>query len=64
MHSRMGARPWVARTQHAYAALLLRRGGPGDQERAAVLLTRALDTTQALGMQRLGEQVRALLDGG
>ena len=61
MHSRMRARPWLARTQHAYAALLLRRDGLGDRERAALLLARALDTAQALGMQRLGEQIGTLI---
>src|SRR3954447_21702780 len=32
MHTSMGARPWHARTQVAYAEMLLARRGPGDLE--------------------------------
>jgi hypothetical protein len=35
--TRMGARPWVAETQLAYAALLLERGGSEDRRRAEAL---------------------------
>ena len=38
MNARMGVRPWLARTQHDYAHMLLARGGPGDRERATALL--------------------------
>ena len=34
MHERMGARPWVARTQLAYAEMLLARRQRGDKARA------------------------------
>jgi hypothetical protein len=30
MHQRMGARPFIARTQYAYAAMLVTRSAPGD----------------------------------
>jgi hypothetical protein len=59
-HVRLGARPLVARTQHAYAAMLLSRGQPGDREKALVLLAHALETAQKLGMQHLAETAGAL----
>ena len=31
MNERMGARPWLAHTQHDYARMLLVRDGPGDR---------------------------------
>lgn len=60
MHERMGARPWVARTAHAYAGLLLRRNAPSDRERAEALLGRAGETARSLGMKRLEAQIAAL----
>jgi serine/threonine protein kinase/tetratricopeptide (TPR) repeat protein len=36
-NERLGARPWLARTRLAYAALLRARGASGDAERAAEL---------------------------
>jgi class 3 adenylate cyclase len=68
MNTRMGARPWVAQTQHDYAKMLLARDGPGDpstgsgqdRERALELLTQALDTAQELGMKALVERTLAL----
>ena len=35
MNARQRARPWLAHTQHQYAAMLLARNGAGDRERAA-----------------------------
>ena len=35
MNARMGARPWLARTQDDFARMLLARGGPGDRARRA-----------------------------
>jgi class 3 adenylate cyclase len=60
MNARMGARPYVARTQYDYAQMLLRRGGPGDREKALGLVTQALATAQALGMKPLVEKALAL----
>jgi tetratricopeptide (TPR) repeat protein len=60
MHARLGARPLLARTQSAYAAMLLTRHQPGDQEQARTLVEAALTTAQALGMQGIVEQVLAL----
>lgn len=51
MNARMGARPWLAHTQHDYARMLLRRDRPGDKERALELLAQAVTTYQELGME-------------
>ncbi|HLA19075.1 MAG TPA: adenylate/guanylate cyclase domain-containing protein, partial [Dehalococcoidia bacterium] len=60
MNARMGARPWVAHTQHDYADMLLRRGAKGDREKALGLATETLDTAQELGMKALVEKALAL----
>jgi len=52
--------PWLARTQYQYADTLLRRGEPGDREKALALVTQALDTAQRLSMVTLVEQALAL----
>jgi class 3 adenylate cyclase len=52
-NAEMGARPWLAHTQHRYADMLLARAQPGDRERALELLAGALDIAQGLGMKRL-----------
>jgi tetratricopeptide (TPR) repeat protein len=62
MHTRMGARPWLAHTQHDYAAMLLQRAAPGDHERARDLIAHALTASEQLGMTRLSERCRTLLD--
>jgi len=51
MNERMGARPWLARTQDDYARMLFVHGEPGDAERAQRLLDEALDTYRELGME-------------
>jgi class 3 adenylate cyclase len=56
MNTRMGARPWVARTQYDYANMLLARAQPGDREKALDLVTQALDTAQELGMKTVVER--------
>jgi tetratricopeptide (TPR) repeat protein len=56
-NERMGARPWVARTQCEYAQLLQARDAPGDHERARELLGAALETARALGMVTLAARV-------
>jgi tetratricopeptide (TPR) repeat protein len=68
LNTRIGARPWAARTQADLAALLLARDQPGDRERAVELLAAALGTARRLGMtafaKRAGEDlVRAGGDG-
>jgi DNA-binding SARP family transcriptional activator len=41
LSERIGARPWLAHTQDDHAHMLLRRGQPGDADRAHHLLERA-----------------------
>jgi DNA-binding CsgD family transcriptional regulator len=60
MNARIGARPWLAHTQHQYAVMLLARHQPGDRERAMHLLDEALTMSRALGMQALEAQVVVL----
>ena len=60
MNARMGARPFVAHTQHQYANMLLARDAPGDREKALELVTEALDAAQEMGMKGLVEKALAL----
>ena len=60
MHSRMGARPWLAYTQHDFARMLLARGEARDRDRARELAGEALDTARELGMVRLAERAEVL----
>jgi len=50
LNARIGAQPWMARTQADLATLLLARDQPGDRERAIELLAAALGTARRLGM--------------
>jgi len=61
MHERMGARPWVARTQIAYADMLLTRRARGDRARARALLGDAVITAEALGMPVVAQRARELV---
>ncbi len=56
---RMGATPFVAHTQAAYAGMLLDRAGPGDLDRAALLRARASATADRLGMALLAGRLAA-----
>jgi eukaryotic-like serine/threonine-protein kinase len=58
---RMGARPWVAHAEHAYAALLAQSDEPAEREQAFELLTSAAAICEDIGMPRLGGQIAALL---
>ncbi|MBV8979674.1 MAG: hypothetical protein JO086_02130 [Acidimicrobiia bacterium] len=53
LNAAMGARPWVAHTQHEYAQVLLASGNDGHRERAAELLAAARQTAEDLGMAAL-----------
>ena len=64
MHERMGARPWVARTQLAYAEMLLARRRAGDKARARDLLADAVLTADALGMRCFAQRARDLVPAG
>ncbi len=60
MNTALGAPPWIAYTQHAYAHVLLAGGDPGDREAALSLLAQALWTAERLGIQRLRRQILAV----
>jgi hypothetical protein len=60
MHERMGARPWVARTQLAYADMLLARRRRGDRARARELLGEAVLISDVLGMPVVAARAREL----
>jgi DNA-binding CsgD family transcriptional regulator/tetratricopeptide (TPR) repeat protein len=60
MNQRIGARPFVARTQYAYADMLIKRRALDDQTRASSVLERAMTTAAELGMVRLQRQASVL----
>ena len=57
--ARHGGRPWLAHTQHHYAALLAQRRG-GGVPRSSALLNAALETSRELGMTALEQRCLAL----
>jgi tetratricopeptide (TPR) repeat protein len=59
LNTRLGARPWLAHTQHDYAAMLLARGCPADQPRSRALLAAASTTAAELGMRALADKCAA-----
>ena len=59
MNARMGARPWLAHTQHEYADMLLARNQPGDRDKAMALFNEALTTARELGMRALEARITA-----
>jgi hypothetical protein len=56
-----GARPDAARIQFESAIALLQRDAPGERERAAATLRRALATANELGMATLAADVESRL---
>jgi predicted ATPase/class 3 adenylate cyclase/DNA-binding CsgD family transcriptional regulator len=62
MNTRMGARPWLAHTQHQYAVMLLARHQPGDRDQAMSLLHEALATARALGMHALEGRITIYIE--
>jgi class 3 adenylate cyclase len=63
-HERIGAPPWLARTQLAQARLLLRAAGDGaDGESARQLAGEALATARRLGLGTVERRAAAVLDG-
>ena len=61
LNERMGARPWVAHTQHDLARMLAARDEAGDAERAEQLLEAALPVARELGMGSLELKISSLL---
>ena len=62
MNARMGARPWLAHTQHQYAVMLLARHQPGDRDKAMSLLQEALTTARELGMHALERRIAVYVE--
>jgi tetratricopeptide (TPR) repeat protein len=60
MNARLGARPWLAHSQHDYARMLLARNQPGDRERARELLAECVSTYRELGMEPWAEAASGL----
>jgi hypothetical protein len=56
VNERIGARPWLAHTQHDFARLLVER----DPERAQERLETCLQTCRELGLAALEEEARSL----
>ncbi|MEJ7715067.1 MAG: hypothetical protein WKF40_04905 [Thermoleophilaceae bacterium] len=61
-HRRIGATPWLARTQLDWAAMLLNRSSAGDAGRAAELLGEALLAARALGLEAVERRAVSLLE--
>jgi hypothetical protein len=61
--TRARARPNHARTQKAYAGMLLARNGTDDRAQALHLLDEALQTAEEFGMNRLHEEASILRSG-
>jgi tetratricopeptide (TPR) repeat protein len=60
MNEDLRAWPWLAHTQHEYAAMLRARAERGDAARAAALLAAAAETAEHLEMPALQQQIRKL----
>ena len=60
MNTRIGAIPFLALTQQEYGVMLLKRGDPGDRERANQIFDQALATANEIGMKGLIKEVNAL----
>jgi tetratricopeptide (TPR) repeat protein len=59
-HARMGARPWLAHTQYAYAVMLLKQGQAAHRSRASALLQQASNTARELEMPILRQRAETL----
>jgi tetratricopeptide (TPR) repeat protein len=60
--ARMGARPWLAHSQHEYARMLLTRDRP-DQARAEALLAESAETAEEVGMPALAAGIAETRQG-
>jgi hypothetical protein len=61
-HRAAGALPYLAHTQREFAGMLLGRHGPGDLERAGLLLAEAIETYRRLGMEPWLRRAEAMTD--
>jgi tetratricopeptide (TPR) repeat protein len=64
MKTRMGARPYLARTQYEYAEMLRARGQPEDRAKALARLDEALGIACEVGTQSRDHPSHALMKGG
>jgi predicted ATPase len=60
MNKRIRAIPSLALTQQEYGAMLMKRGDPGDREKAHQIFDQALATANEIGMHGLIREVNAL----
>ncbi len=60
VHTRLGLRPRLARTQHEYALMLFARDQPRDRPRALELANAALTAAQEMGMTNFVNEALAL----
>jgi tetratricopeptide (TPR) repeat protein len=60
MNTRIGAIPFVAFTQQEYGIMFMKRGGPGDRQKAHQMFDQALATANEIGMHGLIKEVNAL----
>jgi eukaryotic-like serine/threonine-protein kinase len=60
MNTRIAAIPFAAFTQQEYGVMLLKRGQPGDREKAHQIFDQALATASEIGMHGLIRDVNAL----
>ena len=52
-NERMKTPPMLARTQYEYARMLVKRDGPGDADKAQLLMAKSLEVGEAIGMAKL-----------
>ncbi|MFY9571921.1 MAG: AAA family ATPase, partial [Blastocatellia bacterium] len=60
MNTRIAALPFVAFTQQEYGSMLMKRGDPGDREKANQILDQALAIAEQIGMKGVVKDVTAL----
>jgi tetratricopeptide (TPR) repeat protein len=61
MNTRLGARPYLAHTQHGYARMLIDRDASGDRDKAFRLLTEAVAMYGEIGMPKHVEMAERML---
>ncbi|HEY5639576.1 MAG TPA: tetratricopeptide repeat protein, partial [Dehalococcoidia bacterium] len=61
LNRKMDHRPALAQTRLNYGEMLLRRVGPGDGEKAQILLRQALEAAQEMGMATVAADCERLL---
>ncbi|MGI9522866.1 MAG: ATP-binding protein, partial [Hyphomicrobiaceae bacterium] len=61
MNKEMGAWPWLAHGQHAYATMLQKRSRTGDADKTQSLLEQAQETANRMGMAALQAKLKRRL---